>query len=210
MGGREDIPVDVRLIAATHRDLEQMMENGSFRPDLFYRLNVVSITIPPLKERPEDIPLLIDYFLHRHSQETGDSPPAIDPEAAELLADQQWPGNVRELENTVRQSILRARGYTISRDDVESVLAESAPSAASISASGPTLESVCSEALDQASAVSDSGDEEGDAYAEVIAKAERELLEQTMRRTGGNKAMASRLLGISRFTLREKLKRHGL
>ncbi len=200
VGGREDIPVDVRLIAATHRDLEAMMEDGSFRPDLFYRLNVVSITIPPLRDRPGDIPLLIDYFLRRHSAETGGAPASIDPSAIALLSRQPWPGNVRELENTVRQAILRTRGYTISCGDVEALLAEH--SAVSGAGADPTLAALCIRTLDRVAA-----GEIPAAYPEAVSLVERELFSQAMRRSGGNQAQASRLLGVSRLTLREKLRR---
>src|SRR6185436_1159768 len=115
----EKISVDVRVLAATHRDLETAMEEGQFREDLFYRLSGVTITLPPLSQRSEDIPELVKYFMHRSSAEVGVGAPSIQPEAIAFLQDQGWPGNVRELENVVRQALLLARNYSIGVEHVQ-------------------------------------------------------------------------------------------
>ena len=104
LGGKETIPVDVRVLAATHRDLETAIREKQFREDLYYRLNVVAITLPPLRQRREDIPELVRYFLGKHGPELGNASPSIHPEAVEFLQSQSWPGNVRELENVDPQS----------------------------------------------------------------------------------------------------------
>ncbi|MEM0968899.1 MAG: sigma-54 dependent transcriptional regulator, partial [Verrucomicrobiota bacterium] len=109
VGSQADIPVDVRVIAATHRDLETMIQEGDFRQDLFYRLNVVSLQIPSLRERSEDIPALIDYFLSRYGREFGIESPSIAPKAVEFLQQQDWPGNIRQLQNVLRKALLATR-----------------------------------------------------------------------------------------------------
>src|SRR5258708_6603502 len=124
VGGKESIPIDTRVIAATHRDLETAIAQKQFREDLFYRLSVVVITLPPLRSRREDIPELVRYFLHKHGPALGVAQPAILPEALEFLQDQPWPGNVRQLENIVRNVLLLAQGYTISADQTRSALAQ--------------------------------------------------------------------------------------
>ena len=202
LGGKETVPADVRVIAATHQNLETMMRERQFREDLFYRLNVVTVTLPPLRERREDVPDLVRYFLRRYGAELGTSEPSIQPEALELLKAQPWPGNVRELENTVRKTLLQARGYTISAEHVRAALAPVAPSA---NADSAPLRSLITDLL----AAAQRGERE-DVYAEVMAVAERELLSQVIELTAGNQARAARWLGISRLTLREKLRQYAL
>jgi transcriptional regulator with PAS, ATPase and Fis domain len=124
VGGKETISVDVRIIAATHRDLGAAICDQSFREDLFYRLSVVTITLPPLRDRADDIPDMVRYFLKRYAHESGVESPSITPEAIAFLQTQAWPGNVRELENVVRQSLLLARQFTITLDTVTEVLAK--------------------------------------------------------------------------------------
>ena len=106
LGGKETISVDVRVLAATHRDLEAAIQQRLFREDLYYRLSVVVLTLPPLRQRREDIPELARYFLRRHGPELGNARPSIQPEAIEFLQNQPWPGNVRELENVMRKALL--------------------------------------------------------------------------------------------------------
>ena len=115
VGGRDPISIDVRIIAATHRDLGVAMNENRFREDLFYRLNVICITLPPLRERAEDIPELVRHFLHRQSVEMGIDGRSIEDEAIEFLQHQLWPGNVRELENIVRRALLVPLGAARSR-----------------------------------------------------------------------------------------------
>jgi len=126
LGGKETISVDVRVVAATHRDLETAIQQKQFREDLYYRLSVVVITLPPLRNRKEDIPALIHYFLQKHGPELGNANPSIHPDAIEFLAIQTWPGNVRELENVVRKTLLLAQNYTINLDHARATLNKSA------------------------------------------------------------------------------------
>jgi DNA-binding NtrC family response regulator len=122
LGGKETIPTDIRVIAATHRDLEAAMREKQFRDDLFYRLSVVTISIPALRERREDVPELTNYFLRKYGHELGANQPSIHPDAVTFLQSQPWPGNVRELENVVRKVLLSARGYTIGPEHVRAAM----------------------------------------------------------------------------------------
>ncbi len=203
VGGREDIPVDVRFIAATHRNLEQMVERGEFREDLYYRLNVAGITLPPLRERAGDLPLLIDYFLNRAVEEMAAAGTGISQEAVEWMALQAWPGNVRQLQNVIRKAVVRRRGYTIGLDDVRECMREPGP--ADGHAGDPGLRELAREALGRAI-----DGEIPSAYAELHRRMERELLSTAMELSGGNKARAARWLGIARMTLREKLQQLGI
>jgi formate hydrogenlyase transcriptional activator len=131
LGSVKTIHVDVRIIAATHRDLRAMIREGKFREDLFYRLNVFPIEIPPLRERREDIPLLADYFVSKLSPQMGKKIKSISPRAMELLTNASWPGNVRELQNVVERAIILSRGETLDRADFELPGLTAAPSSMS-------------------------------------------------------------------------------
>jgi transcriptional regulator with GAF, ATPase, and Fis domain len=201
LGGRDTLPIDVRVIAATHRDLETSMRERRFREDLFFRLNVVVIEIPPLRKRAEDIPDTVRYFLARDATELGIKEPAIHPEALLFFRQQSWPGNVRELENAVRKALLMARDYPIGIDEASRACAGSPASGISVQ----SLAGCVSELLAAASR----GELEN-AHAALIEAAERELFTQAIRLAQGNQAKAARWLGISRLTMREKLTRLGL
>jgi nitrogen regulation protein NR(I) len=202
LGGKETIPVDVRIIAATHRDLDALMREKRFREDLFYRLNVAVIDLPPLRERKEDLPELIRYFLEKHGPELGNSQPAIQAEALQILHGQAWPGNVRELENVVRKAILLARGYTITAEQVSAILATASQAP---STSTQSLRDFVATLLAAAQRA-----EVNDAYDQLLKAAERELFSQAIELAQGNQARAARWLGISRLTMREKLTQFGL
>lgn len=201
LGGKESVPTDVRIIAATHRDLEGMMRARQFREDLYYRLNVVMIQLPPLRERAGDIPELVRYFLRKHGADLGHASPAIAPEALEILKTQGWPGNVRELENVVRKALLHSRGFTIEVEHIREPLATpSEPGRRE-----PFLRKLASDFLQEAR-----NSDTGEAYAKFMELAERELLSQAIEHAQGNQAKAARWLGVSRLTLREKLRQYGL
>jgi nitrogen regulation protein NR(I) len=202
LGGMATIPVDVRLIAATHRDLEAAIKQNLFREDLFYRLSVVVLKLPPLRERPEDIPELAHFFLHKHAGASHAQIPSIHPSALRFLQTQPWPGNVRELENVIRKVLLLARGYTISADFVEAALAKPGPLAA-------WAEKSLAAYADELLAAAQRG-EISDAYGQLHAAAERILIGRAIEKAHGNQAQAARWLGISRLTLREKLIHFGL
>jgi two-component system nitrogen regulation response regulator GlnG len=200
VGGREEIAVDVRIIAATNRDLGPMIAEGTFREDLFYRLNVVPIRLPPLRERAGDVEPLARHFLRQAASE-GLPSRRLDPEAVELLARQPWRGNVRELKNLVYRAALLAREETIDAAGIAGLL-EQAP----IAESGAPV--------DLAAALRCWFDAEqpadGTLYHAALAAFERPLFEFALRRTGGNQLRAAHLLGINRNTLRKRLSELGI
>lgn len=202
VGGRENVPVDVRIIAATHRDLEAAIRERLFREDLFYRLSVVTVKLPPLKQRTEDIPDMIRYFLRRYGPEAGVTSPAITPEAITFLQSQSWPGNVRELENTVRQALLIAREYTISLDHVKGVLAKAREP---VAVSSQSHSAYVTELMDRVER-----GEVQDALAKMLADLEPEIYSQAIQRAHGNITKAAQWLGVTRLKMREKLKEFGL
>lgn len=202
VGGNEKIPVDVRVLAATHRDLESAMKEHQFREDLFYRLSGVTIMLPPLSQRTEDIPDLIRYFMDRSAPELGIEAPLIQPEALEFLKNQTWPGNVRELENVVRQSLLLARGYPISAELAQQAYLRARKPVAT---SDQTIAAYFTELLTRAQR----GEIVG-LQARMVEEMERELYTRAIQLSDGNQAKAARWLGVTRTTMREKLIRFGL
>jgi nitrogen regulation protein NR(I) len=202
VGGSETISVDVRIIAATHRDLEGAIHEGKFREDLFHRLNVVTISLPPLRERREDVPLLVQHFLRKYAADFGVEAPAITPEALAALQSEAWPGNIRELENVTRRLLLDARGLAIQGETVRRVLAARPADAAQPRSS---LSALATALLSRAQR-----GEIPDAHGQLLSEAEREIITQAILLADGNQAKAARWLGISRLTLREKLTQLGL
>jgi DNA-binding NtrC family response regulator len=212
VGGKETFLIDVRVIAATHRDLEKAVEEKAFRRDLYYRLNDAVISLPPLRERTEDIPELVHFFLGRHAIELGAGGSTIAPEALQLLLHHPWPGNVRELRNVVRKALLEAHGLRIDPDIIRNVLDETriirpvaAPQLAPDSTAERPLAAYISELLDAAER-----GESAQIAASVTEWAEREIYGQTIRLAQGDQTKAARWLGISRPTIREKLTRYHL
>ncbi|MGI8436683.1 MAG: sigma-54-dependent transcriptional regulator [Chthoniobacterales bacterium] len=197
VGGKETIPTDVRVLAATHRDLEAAMNTKEFREDLYYRLNVVAVTIPPLRQRSEDIADLTRYFLTRHAVDFNVEMPAIHPQALEFLTAQSWPGNVRELENAIRKALALARGYSLGLEEVREAMALARRPA---NGAVPSLADFVAELIAAASR----GEKEN-VHATAIEAAERELFTQAIKLAHGNQAKAARWLGVSRATMREKL-----
>jgi nitrogen regulation protein NR(I) len=202
LGGKETIPVDVRVIAATHRDLETAIRSNQFREDLFYRISVVVLNLPPLRERKEDIPDLVWFFLQKYAAEFAVKNPAIHPAALEFLQAQPWPGNVRELENVTRKMLLQAQSYTISIEHVRAALAR-------INLPPPAADKSLEAYADELIAAAQRN-ELMDAHARLHETADRVLLGRAIELAQGNQAKAARWLGISRLTLREKLIQFGL
>jgi nitrogen regulation protein NR(I) len=202
LGGKEHIPLDIRVVAATNRNLEQAIEDKKFREDLYYRLSVVVIHLPSLRDRREDVPLLIQYFLRRYSAELAVSNPAMSAEASSFLGEQLWPGNVRELENVVRQAMLIARGYTVSLEDVRQAMQKR-----EIVSAG-TQQSISSYVDDVLRAAGRG--EITDARDVVLQAVERELYTQALNHAEGNLTKAAKWLGVTRVTLRDKLNIFGL
>jgi len=202
VGGKETIPVDVRILAATHRNLEEAIEAKEFRLDLFHRLNVAVIYLPPLTQRREDIPELVNYFLTRYSAEFNLERPSMANDAAEFLQQQSWPGNVRELENIVRKALIASRGYPISLEHIRTALTRPTPPRP---AGDQKLADYVTELLGQAQL-----GETGNASEILTEVVERELYGQAIRLANGDQTKAARWLGVSRPTMREKLTRYGL
>jgi len=196
VGGREEIDIDVRIIAATNRDLAPMIDAGLFREDLFYRLNVVPIQLPPLRERTSDIDALARHFLALAADE-GLPRRQLTPDAAELLTRQPWRGNVRELKNFVYRLALMAREELIDTATVQAQLEErpAVPAAVEGADFGSALENWLAEAKPA----------DGALYDAALAAFERPLLEHALAETGGNQLRAAQLLGINRNTLRKRL-----
>jgi DNA-binding NtrC family response regulator len=197
LGSEANIEVDVRVLAATHRDLEGAIKEREFREDLFYRLSVVTITLPPLSQRTEDIPVLAKYFIRRYASELGVDEPGVQPEALAFLQNQPWPGNVRELENAVRQALLKARPFPIGLEHVQQVTAKNRRSGG---AERQTHADYITELLARAQ-----NGEIDSAYAHMIAGLEPELFRQAIKLAQGNQAKAARWLGVTRLKMREKL-----
>jgi DNA-binding NtrC family response regulator len=202
VGGDELIRIDVRVLAATHRDLGAAIQEKEFREDLFYRLSVVTITLPSLNERTEDIPDLVRFFIRRYAKDLAVENPSIQADAITWLQSQPWPGNVRELENVIRRAMLLARPFGISLEHVRQVLAIAQKPAASAS---QTHAAYVADLLARVQR----GEEEG-AFAKLIADLEPELFSQAIQLAQGNQAKAARWLGITRLKMREKLIQLGL
>jgi len=232
IGGSETLRADVRVLAATNRDLEQAIADREFREDLYHRLNVVTISIPPLRERREDIPRLVDYFLETFRRDLGIERPSVAPEARERLMDYPWPGNVRELEHCIHRALIFTRGYPIQLEDVERALQQGARagaeahdgpsgappgSAATALPSDPALPGgredrggVHTAALRRMVRHYLREDPGSAAHARFLETVDRLLVHEALRLTRGNQTRAARLLGITRPTLQAKAAKHGL
>jgi nitrogen regulation protein NR(I) len=205
VGGNETIKTDVRLIAATNRDLERLIAGGQFRGDLYYRLNGYTIKLPPLRERAEDIPLLVGHFLARFSRELGKDVRDVAPEAMDILLRYPWPGNLRELQSVLKQALLQATGSILLPEFLPTAVRadgrDSQGSAAEMTLTTADLARFIDERFQAGST---------DLHAEWLALAERQLLAHVLRRTGNNLSQAARVLGINRATLRTRLGQLGM
>ena len=190
VGGERDLPLEARVIASTNRDLDAWVREGRFRADLYYRLNVVRISVPPLRERPEDVEPLALHFLARAASELSRAPMVFAPGALERLAARSWPGNVRELSNAIQRAALLAGGGEIRAEHVDPGANGGAPTGEAGGASGAPI------ALELEDC--------------ALRTAERALIRRVLRDTGGNRSRAARLLGVNRTTLYDKLRRYGL
>ena len=204
IGGTETIHVDVRILAATNRDLERAIREGGIRDDLYHRLNVVTVHVPPLRERREDIPRLVQTFLTRFSANLKMRKPAISPDAMALLCGYSWPGNVRELEHCLHRALIFSRGFPLQRDDLLRALdgKPRSDSSAFDDDADALLGNLVKRHLE---AHSGPGCE-----ALLLETIERELYGEALRRSGGNQSKAAELLGIPRPTLHAKLRKYGI
>jgi len=209
VGGRTPIKTDVRIIAATNRDLRQLIQQGLFREDLYYRLNVVPMRLPPLRERGEDIPDLARHFLHK-AEEEGLPAKRIEPDALELLRRYRWPGNVRELENLVRRLVVLHSGDTISASTIAGEMSEPVRSSANGSDETPTLSASVEQHLARYFAEQGGRLPPAGLYDRILQDVERPLLSICLAATRGNQIRAAHLLGLNRNTLRKKIRDLGL
>ncbi len=200
LGGTETIQTDVRLLAATNQDLEKLVAQGRFRADLYYRLKVATVHVPPLRDRREDIPELANYFLLTNNRKLGLNVRGFAPEAIACLQACPWPGNVRELQSVVKEAMVRTRGHLV----LPEYLPESVRGTAAATAPEPAGQGL------EALIASLQRPGEGDLYARVIHAVDRVLLAEVLRQTNGNQLRASEILGIDRKTLRQKLRNLGL
>lgn len=185
VGGTQDIKIDVRLIAATNRDLTKEVERGSFRRDLYYRLSVIEINIPPLREKKEDIPVLAEYFLKRFAQKINKEVTGFSPGAMKLLIDYDWPGNVRELENEIERAVILAETQTVTPDELSE----------RIRSGGIRLK--IEEIKDRS-------------LKGVLEGYERKIISEVLAEMRWNKTRVAQLLGITRQALNKKIERYGL
>jgi len=189
IGGARDMRVDVRIISATNRDLEELVRRGSFREDLFYRLNVIPVEVPPLRERKEDIPLLVDHFIEKYSREYNKEIKKISPYAMGLLVEYPFPGNVRELENIIERSV--------ALETTNIILPKNLEVAATGAAMFPAADDI-------------DIPEEGIDLNEEVARFERGLMKRALQKTGGSKTKAAKLLRISLDSLRYRFDKLGM
>jgi two-component system nitrogen regulation response regulator GlnG len=208
VGGNQPIHADVRIIAATNKLLEQAVAARQFREDLFYRLNVVRIQIPPLRERREDVRLLVDYFLKKFAREQQRPPKSITTGVIKALEQYHWPGNVRELENVIRRALVMSKGDAILLGDLPSeITGQGGGVTAGIPASAPG-EGAVSDVTVLARQLFQWA--RRDPKLKVIPLVERELVIQALKETSGNQVHAAKLLGITRATLRKRVEKFGI
>jgi DNA-binding NtrC family response regulator len=184
LGGTKTLKVDVRLIAATNRDLRAALEEGTFREDLYYRLNVVAIDIPPLRDRKEDVPGLVNFFLQKFAREMEKPAHTITPQAMKLLVDFHWPGNVREVENVIQRAVTLSSGSTLDVSDIQLDAPVARPNSAGSSHVLPP--------------------------GMTLDQWEEEAIREALRQANGNKSQAARALGLSRNALRYRLSKMGV
>jgi two-component system response regulator HydG len=195
VGSADSVRVDVRVIAATHRDLPKLVKSGKFREDLFYRLNVIAIPLPSLRERIEDVPLLAHHFLRRYSDRLGKKVKTLAPEAIELLGAYRWPGNVRELENAIERAVVLCRGDTVTQGDLPpAVTGRTAPLVRDTPQPGEELAW-----LNQSYA---------SAKDQALRRFERSYVEALMRSCDNNISAAARKAGMDRSNFKRVLRKY--
>jgi two-component system, NtrC family, nitrogen regulation response regulator GlnG len=207
VGGTELQKLEARVIAASNQDLDALVRARRFREDLYFRLGVILIRLPPLRERREDIPELTDYFVAKAVREMSARATSVGPEAREKLAHYHWPGNVRELENCVLRAALLASGNTIQPDDIALGMSVGAGRSAVYRDSDSLLAGLVARKLGEMAAEA-GGEEIRGAYQKLVAELERPLIELALERAGGNQVKAARMLGLNRNTLRKKITEH--
>jgi two-component system nitrogen regulation response regulator GlnG len=205
VGGNETIAADVRILAATNQNLEDLIEQGLFRKDLFYRLRGVTISLPPLRDRREDIPELAHYFLYRFNRQLGTAVQSISPESVEVLQQYPWPGNVRELQSVVHEALIVSAGPSILPEFLPAELHQTASPDAEPEGPPPPLSDADWQSLRDLVENSITGGQT-DVYRRVREQFDRVVIVRAMQEAGGNQNRTAEILGISRATLRARLR----
>jgi two-component system nitrogen regulation response regulator GlnG len=211
VGGNAPIKVDVRIIAATNKPLEQAVADKQFREDLFYRLNVVRLRVPPLRERRADIPLLVEYFLQKFAQKNKQPVKAVTDEALRSLEGYDWPGNVRELENVMHRALVVSKGDAILSADLPLELSKQSRTEvreAASTAEGASGATIGGDTASIARALFDMA--RRDPKLKIIPFLEREMVIHALKETNGNQVQAAKILGITRATLRKRIEKFGI
>ncbi|MGD9898518.1 MAG: sigma-54-dependent transcriptional regulator [Calditrichaceae bacterium] len=198
LGGEQTIKVNVRVVAATNRNLERAIEEGRFRDDLYYRIKVVTITLPPLRLRKNDIPALAEYFLEKHCKAEQKDGIKFSNNSMETLQQYHWPGNIREMENVIRRAIVLSKGSVIP----DELITEEFKQASRTETKNDHIpQNVSKEQIEQFS---------GSLYEQIMSEAEKRLILQVLRETSGNQVRASKILGISRVMLHQRIEKYGI
>jgi two-component system nitrogen regulation response regulator GlnG len=210
LGGNETVQTDVRILAATNQDLDHLVARGKFRQDLYYRLSVFTIQLPPLRERDGDLPLLIQHYLHRFKRELGKEVQSVAADALELLQRYSWPGNVRELQSVLKQALLQATGLVLVADFLPASVQEQPSQDDNLAGQAAAVPEERDE-LPLGDFIEEQLRTGGDnLYAETLRRMERILLTRVLQRTHGNQLKAARILGITRGSLRTKIRDLGI
>jgi two-component system response regulator HydG len=202
VGGTQTIKTDIKIITATNLDLEKAVENGTFREDLFYRLNIIPVMLPPLRKRKEDIPLLTEHFIKKICKDLGVETKHLEPGVLDLFLRYDWPGNVRELEATLHRAIVMSNGDNITRNDFYGLFADSSPSAI---VEGPaSMPNTLLNPLIGKMEIS------SEVYDEVLSTVDKQLIVRALETSGGRIREAARRLGLARNTLKAKIQKYNI
>jgi len=205
IGGNETIKVDVRVLASTNRKLEELIKEGKFREDLYYRLKIMTVVLPPLRERKEDIQELTEYFFHLYNRQLGTQVRYIDPSIFNKLSSYNWPGNVRELANTVKRGLILSKGEMLTEEEIIFDEEDGAISFASEEDLEKNLKKMLDPLFSDILRFWGTG-----LHSNLLEKVEKFLIQKALAETGGNQVQATKLLGISRNTLRHRIEKYGL
>jgi len=206
VGDSKTISVDCRIVAATNRDLQEMVDRDGFREDLYYRLNVLPIYLPPLRDRADDVPALVNFFLEKYASSNHRSSLSIDSETVGYLKSYTWPGNVRELQNYIERAVVLAQDNTVTSDLLPPHVRGLAPQRLGRVGKG-SIDTLCAELVSVGLGQSD-GD--GTSYNHVMGMVEKELIQQVLRQCQGTQTKTATRLGINRNTLHKKIEEYGL
>jgi transcriptional regulator with GAF, ATPase, and Fis domain len=202
VGGTQTIKSDVKIIAATNLDMEKAIEESTFREDLYYRLNIIPLFLPPLRERKDDIPLLAEHFIKKICKDLGIETKRLEPGVLDLFTHYNWPGNVRELEATLHRAIVMSNGEAISRTDLYGIVADGLPVIAE-AGPVPSPNSLLNPSLKNIEITSE-------VYDEVLSAIDRQLIERALETSGGRIREAARRLGLARNTLKSKMQKYNI